>query len=197
MKFLVRFTLALGMAGIAAITPLQAQANSLETRALRENVNRLQSQLDDLTLSYSALKKELDSLRSELRKVRSQSSQKDPSAATRGDIENLAKTIREVDRKRSADKELILKEMKSLVRNIPKSRPNTSPPATPPRSQKGFEHSVQSGETISAIIAAYNEVLKNQGTKKRITLKSVLTANPKLNPRSIQIGQVLFIPDPR
>ncbi|MBO61293.1 MAG: hypothetical protein CMO63_04900 [Verrucomicrobiales bacterium] len=197
MKFLVRFTLALGMAGIAAITPLQAQANSLETRALRENVNRLQSQLDDLTLSYSALKKELDSLRSELRKVRAQSSQKDPSAATRGDIENLAKTIREVDRKRSADKELILKEMKSLVRNIPKSRPNTSPPATPPRSQKGFEHSVQSGETISAIIAAYNEVLKNQGTKKRITLKSVLTANPKLNPRSIQIGQVLFIPDPR
>tara|TARA_A100001037_G_scaffold28275_1_gene22654 strand:- start:991 stop:1584 length:594 start_codon:yes stop_codon:yes gene_type:complete len=197
MKFLVRFTLALGMAGIAAITPLQAQANSLETRALRENVNRLQSQLDDLTLSYSALKKELDSLRSELRKVRAQSSQKDPSAATRGDIENLAKTIREVDRKRSADKELILKEMKSLVRNIPKSRPNTSPPATPPRSQKGFEHSVQSGETISAIIAAYNDVLKNQGTKKRITLKSVLTANPKLNPRSIQIGQVLFIPDPR
>ena len=197
MKLLVRFTLTLGMAGIAAITPLQAQANSLETRALRENVNRLQSQLDDLTLSYSALKKELDSLRSELRKVRAQSSQKDPSAATRGDIENLAKTIREVDRKRSADKELILKEMKSLVRNIPKSRPNTSPPATPPRSQKGFEHSVQSGETISAIIAAYNEVLKNQGTKKRITLKSVLTANPKLNPRSIQIGQVLFIPDPR
>ena len=197
MKFLVRFTLALGIAGIAAITPLQAQANSLETRALRENVNRLQSQLDDLTLSYSALKKELDSLRSELRKVRAQSSQKDPSAATRGDIENLAKTIREVDRKRSADKELILKEMKSLVRNIPKSRPNTSPPATPPRSQKGFEHSVQSGETISAIIAAYNEVLKNQGTKKRITLKSVLAANPKLNPRSIQIGQVLFIPDPR
>jgi len=197
MKFLVRFTLALGIAGIAAITPLQAQANSLETRALRENVNRLQSQLDDLTLSYSALKKELDSLRSELRKVRAQSSQKDPSAATRGDIENLAKTIREVDRKRSADKELILKEMKSLVRNIPKSRPNTSPPTTPPRSQKGFEHSVQSGETISAIIAAYNEVLKNQGTKKRITLKSVLAANPKLNPRSIQIGQVLFIPDPR
>ena len=107
------------------------------------------------------------------------------------------KTIREVDRKRSADKELILKEMKSLVRNIPKSRPNTKPPAPTPRSQKGFEHSVQSGETISAIIAAYNDVLKSQGAKKRITLKSVLDANPKLNPRSIQIGQILFIPDPR
>jgi len=39
--------------------------------------------------------------------------------------------------------------------------------------------------------------LKSQGAKKRITLKSVLDANPKLNPRSIQIGQILFIPDPR
>ena len=163
---------------------------------MKENVNRLQSQLEDLMLSYTALKKEVDSLRSELRKVRAQSAQKDSGAATRGDIENLAKTIREVDRKRSADKELILKEMKSLVRNIPKSRPNTTPPATP-RSEKGFKHSVQNGETISAIIAAYNDVLKSQGAKKRITLKSVLDANPKLNPRSIQIGQILFIPDPR
>ena len=197
MKFLVCLTQTLGLAGSIGTPSLSAQANSLETRALKENVNRLQSQLEDLMLSYSALKKEVDSLRTELRKARAESAQKDPSAATRSDIENLAKTIREVDRKRSADKELILKEMKSLVRNIPKSRPNTTPPAPTPRSEKGFEHSVQGGETISAIIAAYNDVLKSQGAKKRITLKSVLDANPKLNPRSIQIGQILFIPDPR
>ena len=197
MKFLVRFSLALGLVGTVTTSALHAQGSSLETRALKENVSRLQSQLEDLMLSYTALKKEVDSLRSELRKVRAQSAQKDPGAATRGDIENLAKTIREVDRKRTADKELIVKEMKSLVRNIPKSRPNTTPPAATPRSEKGFEHSVQGGETISAIIAAYNDVLKSQGAKKRITLKSVLDANPKLNPRSIQIGQILFIPDPR
>ena len=74
-------------------------------------------------VSYNALKKEGDSLRSELRKTRAQSAQQDPNTATRADIESLAKTIREVDRKRSSDKELILKEMKSLVRNAPKSRP--------------------------------------------------------------------------
>ena len=197
MKFLVRFSLALALVGTVTKSALHAQGSSLETRSLKENVSRLQSQLEDLMLSYTALKKEVDSLRSELRKVRAQFNQKDPTAATRGDIENLAKTIREVDRKRSADKELILKEMKSLVQNITKSRPNTTPPAATPRSEKGFEHSVQGGETISAIIAAYNDVLKSQGATKRITLKSVLDANPKLNPRSIQIGQILFIPDPR
>ena len=41
------------------------------------------------------------------------------------------------------------------------------------------------------------EKLKSEGAKDRITLNSVLKANPKLNPRSIQIGQNLFIPDPR
>jgi len=170
MKFFIRLNLALILIGTAGMLPLNAQANSLETRALKENVNRLQSQLEDLMLSYNALKKEVDLLRAELRKVQTLSAQKDPSAATRDDIENLAKSIREVDRKRSADKELILKEMKSLVRNIPKKRPNTTPATPAPQSDKGFEHSVQSGETISAIIAAYNEVLKSQGAKNRITL---------------------------
>jgi hypothetical protein len=56
---------------------------------------------------------------------------------------------------------------------------------------------VLDGETISAIITAYNAKLKSQGAKKRITLKSVLDANPNLNPRTMRIGQTLFIPDPR
>ena len=79
------------------------------------------------------------------------------------------------------------------MRKAPPS-PLTIKPIKP---QKGFDHTVQSGETISAIISAYNTQLKNEGTGKRITLNSVLKANPQLNPRSIQIGQNLFIPDPR
>jgi hypothetical protein len=92
------------------------------------------------------------------------------------------------------DKDLILKEMKALLRSSSSSGRTTK---TFPNSQKSFEHTVQKDETISAIIAAYNADLKSQGAKKRITLKSVLDANPKLNPRTMRIGQTLFIPDPR
>ena len=103
-------------------------------------------------------------------------------------------SIREVDRKRIQDKDLILKEMQALLRSTPTG---AKPPTAPPHSEKGFDHTVEAGQTISATIAAYNTKLKSQGVKKRITLKSVLDANPNLNPRTMRIGQSLFIPDPR
>ena len=171
---------------------LLAQGATLEARALRENNQRLQSQLNDLLEAFNALKTELNKVQSEVRQLRAKLGARNPNLVTRSDLEELAKSVREIDRKRVQDKDLILKEMKGLLRSkltLPK------PKAT--NSQKGFDHTVQSGETISAIISAYNAELKRQGATKRITLKSVLTANPNLNPRTMRIGQSLFIPDPR
>ena len=199
MKHLICSAIVITITGIINPAISRAQNNSLQNRALIENVNRLLGQLEDLLQSYNALKKEVDILQIELRKTRAESLKSKPDSITKSDIEGLTKAIREVDRKRSADKELILKEIRNIARNSNNnSRPITTTPSTTNRKpQKGFEHTVQSGETISAIIAAYNEQLKIEGGKKRITLNSVLKANPKLNPRSIQIGQILFIPDPR
>ena len=171
---------------------LLAQGATLEARALRENNQRLQSQLNDLLEAFNALKTELSKVQSEVRQLRTKLGAMNPNVVTRSDLEVLANSVREIDRKRVQDKDLILKEMKGLLRSKP-SIPK--PKATD--SQKGFDHTVQSGETISAIISAYNAELKRQGTTKRITLKSVLTANPNLNPRTMRIGQSLFIPDPR
>ena len=187
------------LALVSLVNPpvIKAQDNSLQNRALLENVNRLQGQLNDLLQSYNALKKELDLLKSESRRTRAETLKNKSNNITQSDIDALAKTIREVDRKRSADKELILKEIRSIAKSSIRNIATTPQHKKPVRPQKGFDHTVQNGETISAIISAYNEQLKKDGVKKRITLNSVLKANPKLNPRSIQIGQNLFIPDPR
>ena len=96
---------------------IQAQDNSLQNRALLENVNRLQGQLNDLLQSYNALKKELDLLKSESRRTRAETLKNKSNNVTQSDIDELAKTIREVDRKRSADKELILKEIRSMAKS--------------------------------------------------------------------------------
>ena len=188
------FGLFLGAACLLAPTSTLAQGASLDTRALREDYRRLQSQLADLLEAHNALKIELSKLLNEVRQLRTKTATKDPAAVTRADLEGLAKSIREVDRKRIQDKDLILKEMQALLRSTPTGAKS---PTAPPHSEKGFDHTVEAGQTISAIIAAYNTKLKSQGVKKRITLKSVLNANPNLNPRTMRIGQSLFIPDPR
>jgi cell division protein FtsB len=194
MKRLLLFTSFLATVCLLETSLAMAKGPSLDARAIREDYRRLQSQLEDLLMAHNALKSELSKLRSEVQLLRAKTATKDTATATRDDLEGLAKSIREVDRKRVQDKDLILKEMKALLRSGSSGARTTK---TSPNPKKSFEHTVQKDETISAIIAAYNADLKSQGAKKRITLKSVLDANPKLNPRTMRIGQRLFIPDPR
>lgn len=194
MKRLLLFTSFLATVCLLETSPAMAKGPSLDARAIREDYRRLQSQLEDLLMAHNALKSQLSKLRSEVQLLRAKTATKDTATATRDDLEGLAKSIREVDRKRVQDKDLILKEMKALLRSGSSGGRTTK---TSPNPKKSFEHTVQKDETISAIIAAYNADIKSKGAKKRITLKSVLDANPKLNPRTMRIGQTLFIPDPR
>ena len=169
---------------------------TLDVRALREDYRRIQSQLQDLLAAHNALKKEMGQLRSELRRVRAKSAERDPNTVTREDLESLAKSIREVDRKRVGDKELILREIRSLLNKPPAVGNKPKPPKVSAKPEKYFEHKVVSGETISTIVIDYNAVLKKQGYKKMITKKSVLNANPGLDPTKMPVGLILIIPDP-
>jgi hypothetical protein len=169
---------------------------TLDVRALREDYRRIQSQLEDLLVAHNALKKEMGQLRSELRRVRATSAERDPNTVTREDLESLAKSIREVDRKRVGDKELILKEIRSLISKAPAVGNKPKPPKVSAKPEKYFEHEVISGEVISTIVAAFNAQLKKRGDKKMITTKSVLNANPGLDPTKMPVGRILIIPDP-
>ena len=184
------------LAGMAAPVAVFGQEASLDVRALREDYRRIQSQLEDLLAAHNALKKEMGQLRSELRRVRAKSAERDPSAVTREDLESLAKSIREVDRKRIGDKELILKEIRSLLNKAPAVGNKPKPPKVSAKPEKYFEHEVISGEVISTIVAAFNAKLKKRGDKKMITTKSVLNANPGLDPTKMPVGRILIIPDP-
>jgi len=183
------------LAGMAFPSGVLAQG-TLDVRALREDYRRIQSQLEDLLAAHNALKKEMDRLRSELRRVRAKSAERDPNTVTREDLESLAKSIREVDRKRVGDKELILREIRSLINKAPAIGNKPKPPKVSAKPEKYFEHKVKSGEVISTIVAAFNAELKKQGAKKMITTKSVLNANPGLDPKNIPVGRILMIPDP-
>ncbi len=139
---------------------------TLDVRALREDYRRIQSQLQDLLAAHNALKKEMGQLRSELRRVRAKSAERDPNTVTREDLESLAKSIREVDRKRVGDKELILREIRSLINKAPAVGNKPKPPKVSAKPEKYFEHKVISGEVISTIVAAFNAKLKKRGDRR-------------------------------
>ncbi len=183
------------LAGLAFPSGVLGQG-TLDVRALREDYRRIQSQLQDLLAAHNALKKEMGQLRSELRRVRAKSAERDPNTVTREDLESLAKSISEVDRKRVGDKELILKEIRSLINKAPAVGNKRKPTKVSAKPEKYFEHEVVSGEFISTIVAAYNAELKERGDKKMITTESVLNANPGLDPNNMPVGRILIIPDP-
>ena len=137
--------------------------------------------------------------------------------ATREEIKQLVEKVQELDRKREADKKLILEEIQKLAKasvsgpsprssgggstgSTPKSAPGTSSlestqpgPAGP---QQGFYHIIEKGQTLSAIVEAYrnSDPYRSKGIK--LTLKQVLEANPNINEKKLAVGQKIFIPLP-
>ena len=115
MKRLLLLTSFLATVCLLETSPAMAKEPSLDARAIREDYRRLQSQLEDLLMAHNALKSELSKLRGEVLLLRAKTAAKDPSTATRADLEGLAKSIREVDRKRVQDKEARLRRLNMSI----------------------------------------------------------------------------------
>ncbi|HUA68298.1 MAG TPA: LysM domain-containing protein, partial [Candidatus Saccharimonadales bacterium] len=116
-----------------------------------------------------------------------------------------AQQIQEIDKKRQEDNERVLKELERLEKSLgaspsghklsPDLSPDTSPVpsknhSTSSGAQSGYDYTIHSGDTISAIAKAY----RDQGIK--VTTDQILKANPGLDPKNMKVGQKIFIPAP-
>jgi LysM repeat protein len=160
-----------------------------------ERLNKLQNALETLQASNVELQKKITELTRELQEVREASAKPSGSYASADDVKLLTEKLKEVDRKRADDRDLILKEIEKLGKSITTaaSRPRVSDeprPRTADVPDKGYEYVIQSGDTLSAIVGAYRE----QGVK--VTVDQVLKANPGLKANSLIVGKKIFIPAP-
>ncbi len=167
--------------------------------ATQQQINELNGHIRDQQESLEVQKKRIDALEKEIGELRDKSGK---SGVDQGDLEKLADQVQEIDKKRQADRELILKEIEKLGKAAGGSAPSHKPPAavspTPidnptaagTSPQKGYEYAVQRNDTLSIIVKAYRE----QGIK--VTTDQILKANPGLNPNSLKVGQKIFIPAP-
>jgi Tfp pilus assembly protein FimV len=60
---------------------------------------------------------------------------------------------------------------------------------TPAVPQKGYDYTIEPGDTISAIVKAY----RARGVQ--VTTTQIIAANPKINPNALIVGKKIFIPD--
>ena len=158
--------------------------------ALRERVDKLYGNVQDLIAANIELQKRVSDLSKELEALKQKSTQP-ADVVTRDELRAYAQKLQEVDQNREADKKVIVNKIEDIAKAV-----RRAPPAAPPsagsgsRVQQGYEYVIQDGDTLTAIVQAY----RDDGIK--VTVDDILKANPGLKPTALQIGQKVFVPAP-
>jgi len=166
----------------------------------QQQIDKLTGQVQDLLDAQAQQGKRLDALAKDIAELRDKvNTPAVNNSASAEDLKTLAAQVQEIDKKRQADRDLIIKQIEQLGKGAtgtpvkPKSKATPAPddtattaPATP---QKGYEYTVKAGDTLSLIAKAYRE----QGVK--VTTAQLLKANPGLDATKLYVGKKVFIPD--
>jgi hypothetical protein len=191
--------------GGPAIAAAESLAREVADREVAEERFRiLRSSVEDLMAAQMNLQRRLDVLEQSILRLSAEVRSKpgEDRVVSRREFEELGRAIQEVDRKREADRRQILDQIEELGRSLTaalrESRPTPPVRVSPSESrsgatpQEGAEHVVQAGQTLSAIIVAYNAEWKARG--RRTSLQLILDANPGLEPKTMAVGRKVFIP---
>ena len=190
-SFLILFAAFSGAAGFGQDAGTQAQ------------IDKLSGQIQDLLAAQEQQTKQLAALQKDVAELRDKvSAPQVNDSASSADLKSLAEKVQEIDKKRQADRELILKQIEQLGKVAagapvkthakPAVAPTPAPDETaaPAMPQKGYEYTVKAGDTIGLIAKAY----RDQGVK--VTSTQILKANPGLDANKLYVGKKVFIPDP-
>jgi hypothetical protein len=210
----------LSLAPLAAQDDAARAAAAADREAGEERYQRLNSAVESMLQSQADQQRRLLAVTEEVRRLSAQPTVNESQWVTRDEFNRLVETVKEIDRKREADKKQILEEISNLgktlsttVREGPRRSASASNTDTKPESkpesksnggrsdardeeggstEKGTWHTIERGNTLSAIVSAYNEKHKAQGLKT--SLKLIQEANPKLKPSALSVGQKIWIP---
>ncbi len=165
-----------------------------------ENYKTLHATVDDMVAAQAEQAKRLQSLAKDIAELRDQAGKPTGNFASQDDLKRLADAIQEIDKKREADKELILHEIAKLGKTIATTaRTSVKPPVvkddpTPASgtdpNQDVYTYVIKSGDTYSLIAKLYREKGINVSTE------DIAKANPGVDPARLKVKQKISIPAP-
>ena len=162
-----------------------------DLRLVQEDARKLEGRIEGLEIEIERMGRSLESLRSEQSRMASSQLQ-----GIQSRLNDLEARIARVDAAREKDKQELIDRLSAriseiMARSASSSRGGQSgatATAQKKPSQKaavaGYEHEVKSGETLSAIAAAYG-----------VSVKAILDNNDIKDPNRLRVGQKLFIPE--
>jgi LysM repeat protein len=175
--------------------------------ATQQQIDKLSGQLQDINDTEAAQGKQIEALEHDVADLRDKlNTPAVNNYASADDLQKLVGELKEIDRKRQEDRQLILDKIQDLAALSATPPPpahhhaapepvdnsggnDTSTDTATTTQQNGYNYKVHAGDSLSAIIKAFKE----KGVK--VTLSQVLKANPGLNPNTLYVGNTIFIPD--
>jgi hypothetical protein len=201
-------------ASTPANAPTAANASTAATTAAaiaakedaEERYKRLAADLQAVQSDNEALHAKITAMEEEIQALRAAQARPADNSCIEDQLKRLAESIQEVDKKRQNDKEVISEEIRKTIggleqtlRSAPAPAHSTAPkPSTSssaPASDKGYLYTIHEGDTLGAVVSAYNADFKSKGLKT-ITLKQTVEANPNIDPKRLRVGQRIVIPRP-
>lgn len=147
-------------------TMAQQQA---DMEKMQDNVQRLQEKINGIELGQQNLQRDMDVMKGAPRE----------DTVVQNRLDTLERQVQSLAAARDADRRQIVNQVASIVGSGGSSGKSSSGRNS---SQSGYEHVVESGQTLSAIAAAY-----------KVPISSIKKAN-SLKSATLRVGQKLFIP---
>jgi len=161
---------------------MQMQQQRSDNEIIMEDLRRMRARIEVMEQDMQRLANQYNSSMSD--QTRSQSSQIQGINAS---LDELQKRIQQVDAAREKDKREIVDSLSKKISAVLSSQSSPRTSSTPRRStnNEGYEHTVQPGETLSAIAKAYG-----------VRSEDISQANNLKSADMLRVGQKLFVPAP-
>ena len=183
------------LCGISTINAqLQTPAQREDAEAERLKILRASDQIEIIQANWDKIQVEVANLKEQVTKSQ------DTENSLRQEINTLRTALQKSEEARAKEREVLLAKVGEMIAaSAPKPAPpepkrevkeKEPTPTTAPShdGEKGYSHTVEKGQTLSMIAAAYSE----KGVK--VTVDDIRKAN-NLGPKDVlKVGQKLFIP---
>lgn len=184
-QFSIRHSLS-SVSGLLAsafiFTGCQTTELKTEQASQRADLRRLENRVEQLEGDIQMAQSENEDLKMEVERLKEDliASQKTNNQYEK-DIKRLDDLLKKLDTAREQDRKVIVDEVAEEISRISKKLHAATTP-TASDGEKGYEHIVSKGETLTAIAKAYS-----------VSTKAIMDAN-KMSKPDLKVGQKLFVP---